>query len=174
MIADLEASGALEKVEPHTLSIGRCDRSKTIVEPLTSTQWFVKTKPLADKAIRVVETGQIKLYPEAVTKTYNEWMYNIRDWCVSRQLWWGHRIPAWHCGGCSEIIVAREEPEACLRCGSADLRIRTRTFSIPGSVPVCGRSRRSAGRTIRQTCGRFIPLRCSSQASTFCFSGSRA
>ncbi len=122
VVADLESSGALEKVEPHTLSIGRCSRSKTIVEPLTSTQWFVKTKPLADKAIRAVETGQIKMFPEAVTKTYNEWMYNIRDWCVSRQLWWGHRIPAWHCAHCAEIIVARTEPEACLRCGGAELR----------------------------------------------------
>jgi len=121
VLADLECTGALEKTEPHSLSIGRCDRCKTVVEPLTSTQWFVKIKPLADKAIRAVETGQIKIVPEQWTKTYNEWMYNIRDWCVSRQLWWGHRIPAWHCGSCSEIIVAREAPTTCLRCGSADL-----------------------------------------------------
>jgi len=121
ILADLETSGALERTEPHTLSIGRCDRCKTVVEPLTSTQWFVKIKPLADKAIRAVETGQIKIVPEQWTKTYNEWMYNIRDWCVSRQLWWGHRIPAWHCGSCSEIIVAREAPTTCLRCGSSDL-----------------------------------------------------
>jgi len=121
VLADLEASGVLVKTEDHPLSIGRCDRCKTVVEPLTSTQWFVKTKPLAEKAIRAVETGQIRIVPENWTKTYNEWMYNIRDWCVSRQLWWGHRVPAWHCGNCAEIMVSREAPETCFRCGSADL-----------------------------------------------------
>jgi valyl-tRNA synthetase len=122
VVEDLQASGVLDKIEDYTLNLGRCDRCKTVVEPLTSTQWFVKTKPLADKAIRAVETGQIQIVPEAWTKTYNEWMYNIRDWCVSRQLWWGHRIPAWHCRQCAEIIVSREEPTACVRCGSTDLK----------------------------------------------------
>ncbi|MCU1263048.1 MAG: valyl-tRNA synthetase, partial [Bryobacterales bacterium] len=122
VVEDLEAAGALEKVEDYTLNLGRCDRCKTVVEPLTSTQWFVKTKPLADKAIQAVETGQIRIVPESWTKTYNEWMYNIRDWCVSRQLWWGHRIPAWHCQKCAEIIVSREEPTECVRCGSRDLK----------------------------------------------------
>ena len=89
------------------------------VEPLISTQWFVKTKPLAEKAIEAVETGRIEFIPENWTKTYYEWMYNIRDWCISRQLWWGHRIPAWHCEECREIIVAREAPATCPRCGSA-------------------------------------------------------
>jgi len=120
VVEDLERLGLLEKVEPYTLAVGRCDRCKTIVEPLLSTQWFVRMKPLAEKAIQVVETGRIQLIPENWTKTYFEWMYNIRDWCISRQLWWGHRIPAWHCP-CGEIIVAREAPTHCSRCGSAGL-----------------------------------------------------
>jgi valyl-tRNA synthetase len=121
IIADLEAAGAIEKIEDYPLSLARCSRSKTIVEPLVSKQWFVKTKPLADKAIAAVETGQIQIVPENWTKTYNEWMYNIRDWCVSRQLWWGHRIPAWYCQSCGEIIVDRETPKTCVRCGKSDL-----------------------------------------------------
>ncbi len=122
VVHDLEEAGVLEKIEDYQLSLGRCDRCKTVVEPLISTQWFVKTKPLADKAIRAVETGQIRIVPENWTKTYNEWMYNIRDWCVSRQLWWGHRVPAWHCRGCAEIVVSRETPVSCPQCGSAELR----------------------------------------------------
>ena len=92
-----------------------------MLEPLVSTQWFVKTKPLAAKAIEVVENGRIEIIPENWTKTYYEWMYNIRDWCISRQLWWGHRIPAWHCQDCAEIVVARETPDVCPRCGSTRL-----------------------------------------------------
>jgi valyl-tRNA synthetase len=122
VVVDLEAAGAIEKIEDYPLSLARCSRSKTIVEPLVSKQWFVKTKPLADKAIAAVETGQIQIVPENWTKTYNEWMYNIRDWCVSRQLWWGHRIPAWYCQGCGEVMVARETPTTCLRCGNGDLK----------------------------------------------------
>jgi valyl-tRNA synthetase len=122
IVAELQASGALDKVDDYTLSVARCDRCKTVVEPLISTQWFVKTKPLAEKAIRAVETKEIEIIPESWVKVYNEWMYNIRDWCVSRQLWWGHRIPAWYCGGCQEIIVAREEPAACTKCGGQELR----------------------------------------------------
>ena len=122
VVADLEKSGALVKVEDYKLSLGKCDRCKTAVEPLISTQWFVKTKPLAEKAIAVVESGEIGFVPANWTKTYYEWMYNIRDWCISRQLWWGHRIPAWHCGECKEIIVARETPTACPRCNSANLK----------------------------------------------------
>ena len=122
IVADLEASGALEKTEDHPLSLARCARSKTIIEPLVSKQWFVKTKPLAAKAIQAVESGQIEIIPENWTKTYNEWMYNIRDWCISRQLWWGHRIPAWYCGHCDRITVARETPVACVHCGSAELK----------------------------------------------------
>jgi valyl-tRNA synthetase len=122
VVADLEARGFLARIEDYPLSIGKCDRCKSIVEPLISTQWFVRTKPLAEKAIDVVESGRIEFIPANWVKTYYEWMYNIRDWCISRQLWWGHRIPAWHCQECREIIVAREAPETCSRCGSSRLQ----------------------------------------------------
>ena len=118
VIKDLDALGLLDKIEPYQVSLGRCQRCKTPVEPLISTQWFVKMKPLAEPAIKVVEQGRVRFTPENVTKTYYEWMYNIRDWCISRQLWWGHRIPAWYCRDCGEIIVSREDPAAC-KCGSA-------------------------------------------------------
>ena len=121
VVADLEARGNLVKVEDYPLSLGKCDRCKTPVEPLVSTQWFVKTKPLAKAAIEAVETGRIEFVPANWSKTYFEWMYNIRDWCISRQLWWGHRIPAWHCGDFREIAVALEAPVACPKCGSAAL-----------------------------------------------------
>ncbi|HEY3836899.1 MAG TPA: valine--tRNA ligase [Bryobacteraceae bacterium] len=121
VVDDLQREGLIEKIEDYKLNIGKCDRCKTPVEPLISTQWFVRTKPLAEKAIQVVETGEIKIVPDNWVKTYNEWMYNIRDWCVSRQLWWGHRIPAWHCQGCGEVIVAREAPATCAKCGGAHL-----------------------------------------------------
>ena len=121
VVADLEKSGALVKVEDYALNIGTCQRCKTVVEPLISTQWFVKTKPLAAKAIEAVETGKIEFIPANWSKTYFEWMYNIRDWCISRQLWWGHRIPAWHCKDCKEIVVAREAPATCTQCGSSKL-----------------------------------------------------
>jgi valyl-tRNA synthetase len=120
VVADLEELGLIDKIEPYELSLGRCQRCKTPVEPLISTQWFVKTKPLAEPAIRAVEDGRIQFTPENWTKTYYEWMYNIRDWCISRQLWWGHRIPAWHCRGCGAIVVAREAPREC-SCGSKNL-----------------------------------------------------
>ena len=120
VVADLERLGFLEKIEPYDLGVGTCERCGTVVEPLLSTQWFVRAKPLAQKAIAVVESGRIQFIPENWTKTYFEWMYNIRDWCISRQLWWGHRIPAWHCE-CGEILVARETPERCTRCGSSRL-----------------------------------------------------
>jgi valyl-tRNA synthetase len=121
IVDDLQREGLIEKIEDYKLNLGKCDRCKTPVEPLISTQWFVRTKPLAERAIKVVETGEIKIVPDNWVKTYNEWMYNIRDWCVSRQLWWGHRIPAWHCQGCGEVIVAREAPTECTKCGSAHL-----------------------------------------------------
>ena len=120
VVSDLEALGLIEKIEPYELNLGRCQRCKTPVEPLVSTQWFVKTKPLAEPAIKVVEEGRIRFTPENVTKTYYEWMYNIRDWCISRQLWWGHRIPAWYCRDCGQIVVSRTDPTAC-PCGSARL-----------------------------------------------------
>lgn len=119
VVADLDRLGLIDRIQDYDLSVGQCDRCKTVVEPLISTQWFVKIKPLAEKAIEAVEAGRIAFIPENWTKVYFEWMYNIRDWCVSRQLWWGHRIPAWYCD-CGEIIVAREAPAACPRCGKAN------------------------------------------------------
>ena len=124
VVAELETLGLFEKTEDYKLALGRCQRCRTPVEPLVSTQWFVSMKPLAEPAIRVVEDGRIQVIPEHWTKTYYEWMYNIRDWCISRQLWWGHRIPAWYCRACGEMIVAREGPERC-SCGSERLEQET-------------------------------------------------
>ena len=121
VVVDLEKLGLIEKIEDYTVSLGRCERTKDIVEPVISTQWFVKTKLLAEKAIRVVDSGEIVFIPDNWTKVYHEWMDNIREWCISRQLWWGHRIPAWYCRGCGEIIVAREDPTSCNHCGSSRL-----------------------------------------------------
>jgi valyl-tRNA synthetase len=121
IVEDLKALGLLEKITEHTNAIGLCERSKTIVEPRVSTQWFCKMKPLAEPAIAAVEQGHIQIIPDNRREEYFNWMRNIRDWTLSRQLWWGHRIPAWHCGGCKEIIVAREAPAKCAKCGSAKL-----------------------------------------------------
>jgi len=120
VVAHLEELGVIDKIEDYTLNVGRCERTKDIVEPLISTQWFVKTKPLAEAAIRVVDSGEIVFIPDNWTKVYHEWMDNIRDWCISRQLWWGHRIPAWYCRDCGKIIVSREDPTRC-DCGSSRL-----------------------------------------------------
>jgi valyl-tRNA synthetase len=121
VVADLEAAGLLERIVDHTHAVGMCDRCGTIIEPRASTQWFVKMKPLAEPAIAAVERGDVELMPDNRRTEYFEWMRNIRDWCISRQLWWGHRIPAWHCGDCKEIIVARETPTKCAKCGSTKL-----------------------------------------------------
>ena len=118
VLAQLEAEGALDRAEDYKLSAGTCQRCKTVVEPLVSTQWFCSMKPLAEPAIKAVEEGRIVFVPENWSKTYFEWMYNIRDWCISRQLWWGHRIPAWHCDDCGAITVSRSDAEACSKCGS--------------------------------------------------------
>ncbi|HEV8148455.1 MAG TPA: valine--tRNA ligase, partial [Bryobacteraceae bacterium] len=121
VVEELEKLGLLEKIEPYKLSVGKCHRCKTIVEPLVSKQWWMRMKPLAEPAIKAVEDGTIKFVPANWSKTYFEWMYNIRDWCISRQLWWGHRIPAWHCGDCKGVTVARETPDACSKCGSKNI-----------------------------------------------------
>jgi valyl-tRNA synthetase len=118
VLADLEAQQLLAGVRDHVNSIGKCQRCKTVVEPLLSTQWFIRIQPLADPAIAAVEQGYIRFTPEQHSKTYFEWMRNIHDWCISRQLWWGHRIPAWHCAQCNKITVARTTPEVCSHCGS--------------------------------------------------------
>jgi valyl-tRNA synthetase len=118
VLNDLQHQGLLAGVREHVNSIGKCDRCKTVVEPLLSTQWFIRIQPLADKAIAAVEEGFIRFTPEQYSKTYFEWMRNIHDWCISRQLWWGHRIPAWHCAACGKITVARTTPEVCAHCSS--------------------------------------------------------
>ena len=125
ILADLEAQNLLVAARPHTNAVGKCDRCKTVVEPRLSTQWFIKIQPLADKAIAAVEQGYIRFTPDQYAKTYFEWMRNIHDWCISRQLWWGHRIPAWHCGNCREITVARGTPAKCSHCGSDQLTQET-------------------------------------------------
>ncbi len=125
VLADLRAQGLLEKAQDYTLSVGTCQRCKTLIEPLLSTQWFMKMKPLAEPAIRAVEEGRIRIVPENFRKIYLDWMKNIHDWCISRQLWWGHRIPVWYCESCGETIVAREEPKACKKCKSSLLRRET-------------------------------------------------
>ncbi len=113
--------GLLEKEEEYVHSVGHCQRCGTIVEPLVSNQWFVSIKPLAEPAIKAVEEEKIKFIPSNWAKTYFEWMYNIRDWCISRQLWWGHQIPVFYCKECGNIIVEEETPEKCLKCGSSDI-----------------------------------------------------
>jgi valyl-tRNA synthetase len=117
VVEDLERSGFLVGAKDYIVPLGKCSRCKSIVEPRLSTQWFVKIQPLANRGIEVVESGDVRFVPEMYTKTYFEWMRNIHDWCISRQLWWGHRIPAWHCKRCGEIIVAREAPPKCTKCG---------------------------------------------------------
>jgi valyl-tRNA synthetase len=129
ILADLEAANLIEKVEDHTNNVGRCYRCDTVIEPYLSDQWFVRMKPLAEPALKVVLDGTVKFYPERWTKVYEHWMTNIRDWCISRQLWWGHRIPVWYCVGderclleCKQPIVSRTTPEKCPHCGSTNLR----------------------------------------------------
>ena len=121
VLADLQRRGLLDKTESLLHSVGECQRCSTVVEPLLSEQWFVRIKPLAEPAIAAVESGRTKFVPPNWSKTYFEWMYNIRDWCISRQLWWGHRIPAWYCDECGTMIVSRTDVERC-SCGSAKLR----------------------------------------------------
>jgi valyl-tRNA synthetase len=121
VLSRLEEKGLLEKTEDYQHSVGHCYRCQTVIEPHLSWQWFVRVKPLAQEAIRVVEEGEIEFIPPNWAKTYFEWMYNIHDWCISRQLWWGHRIPAWHCKDCSQIIVAMETPQKCEKCGGSKL-----------------------------------------------------
>ncbi len=119
--ADMEAAGMTLKVEPHTHVVPRSQRGGEVVEPLVSTQWFVTIQPLADKAIQAVQNGRITIVPEHFEKVYFNWMENIQDWCISRQLWWGHRIPAWYCDDCDEVTVAREDPTECAHCGSSSI-----------------------------------------------------
>jgi len=121
ILADLEREGLLVKVEDYVHAVGHCHRCQTTVEPIASQQWFVKVKPLAGPAISAVREGSIRIIPERFTKVYLNWMENIRDWCISRQLWWGHRIPVWYCRDCNEITVAVETPTRCAHCKSSNI-----------------------------------------------------
>ena len=122
VIADLDALGLFKEEKKIVHSVGKCYRCNTVVEPYLSDQWFVRMRPLADKALAAWKNGDIKFYPQKWENTYAHWMENIRDWCISRQLWWGHRIPVWYCEDCGEMIVAREDPASCPKCGSTKLR----------------------------------------------------
>jgi valyl-tRNA synthetase len=121
VLADLEGKNLLEKIEPYSHSVGHCCRCQTMIEPKVSLQWFVRTQPLAKAAIEVVKDGRIKIIPEHFTKIYLDWMENIRDWCISRQLWWGHRIPVWYCQNCGKLMVSVDEPSTCAYCGSRQI-----------------------------------------------------
>ncbi len=144
IVNDLDAQGLLGAVKDYTNNVGHCDRCKTVVEPRLSTQWFIKIQPLADKAIAAVKPDAngkkaIHFTPEMYEKTYLNWMENIHDWCISRQLWWGHRIPAWHCATCHKITVARQHPIACSHCGSDKITQETDvldTWFSSGLLPV--------------------------------------
>ena len=125
ILDDLKNSGLLEKIEPYRNAIGHCYRCKTMIEPLLSKQWFVRAAPLAEKAIAAVKTGKTRIIPANWERVYFDWMNNIKDWCISRQIWWGHRIPAWYCQECGEVMVAKEEPKICTRCKSNNLHQET-------------------------------------------------
>ncbi len=122
IVEELKEKNLIEKIEKYTHAVGRCQRCSQVIEPYISTQWFLKMTELVKEPVKAVNDGRINFIPENNIKIYNEWMENIRDWCISRQLWWGHRIPAWYCGDCGEITVTEEEPEKCAACGSAKLK----------------------------------------------------
>jgi valyl-tRNA synthetase len=122
IVEDLQSLGLLDKITDHKLSVGLCERSRTIVEPRASNQWFCKMRPLADQALAAVERGEISMVPENRREEFFNWMRNIRDWVISRQLWWGHRIPAWHCENCQQVTVARETPLKCAHCASPKIK----------------------------------------------------
>ncbi|MCI6990738.1 MAG: valine--tRNA ligase, partial [Clostridiales bacterium] len=122
IVADLEALGLLEKVEDHQHNVGTCYRCHNDVEPIISAQWFVKMQPLAKEALRVVNEGETRFVPDRFAKTYTNWMENVHDWCISRQLWWGHQIPVWYCDDCGHMTVSRQDPTVCEKCGSAHIQ----------------------------------------------------
>ena len=125
IVTELEEAGLLEKIDDHAMSVGGCYRCKTVVEPYLSLQWYVKVGPLAERALDAVKSGKTRILPKQWENTYYDWMENIRDWCISRQIWWGHRIPAWFCDHCGEIIVTMEDPTKCSKCGSDEIRQET-------------------------------------------------
>ncbi len=125
IVEDLESAGLLDTVDDHGLSVGGCYRCKTVVEPYLSLQWYVKVAPLAERALQAVKDGRTRILPKQWENTYYDWMENIRDWCISRQIWWGHRIPAWFCDHCGKVTVAMDDPHCCSHCGSDEIRQET-------------------------------------------------
>ena len=125
IVSELEAAGLLERIEDHAMAVGGCYRCKTVVEPYLSLQWYVKVAPLAERALSAVKEGKTRIIPKQWENTYYDWMENIRDWCISRQIWWGHRIPAWFCDHCGEVTVAMQDPSVCGTCGSDEIRQET-------------------------------------------------
>jgi len=121
VVEDLKAQGLLDRIEPYKHRVGHCYRCKSVVEPMMSLQWFVRTKPLAEKAMEAVRQGRTRIIPSKWEKDYFNWLENIEDWCISRQIWWGHRIPAWYCSSCGEITVSEEDPSMCAHCGSREI-----------------------------------------------------
>ena len=149
--------GLLVKIEDAPHAVGHCQRCHHVVEPLISTQWFVKMKPLVKAAVECVEDGRIQFVPNRFTKTYTNWMDNIHDWCISRQIWWGHRIPVWYCDDCGKQMASRTDLTECPHCHSHHTSIRMKMPLIPGSVPVYGLFPPLAGRTRRTNCSSFYP-----------------
>ena len=133
LVEDLEKEGLLVKVVPHSHNVGTHDRCGTTVEPMIKQQWFVKMDDLIKPAVEGVKNGDIKLLPKRMEKTYFNWTDNIRDWCISRQLWWGHRIPAYYCDECGEMVVSKNAPEKCPKCGCTHMT-QDRILWIPGSL----------------------------------------
>ena len=173
VLADLEAQGLIERIEPHRLNVPRGERSNAVLEPLLTDQWFVDIKPLAEPALQAVEQGRIRFIPENWTGVYYDWMHKIKDWCISRQLWWGHRIPAWYDAD-GRVYVARSEEEARSQIRHRSVIApcaRTRTCSTPGSPRRCGPSPRRAGRSARPILRAITRPRCWSRASTSSSSG---
>jgi len=121
LVAQLDEAGDLIKIEPYHHSVGHCQRCDTVIEPRISTQWFVKAKPLAEPALQAVRDGHLRIVPERFAKVYTDWLEGIRDWCISRQLWWGHRIPVWYCDACGAMMTGREDPTICTQCGGSEL-----------------------------------------------------
>ena len=150
--ADMEAAGLTIKTEPYRTQVPRSQRGGEIVEPMVSTQWFVKMKPMADMGLEAVRSGRIKIIPERFTKVYYNWLENIRDWCISRQLWWGHRIPAWHCADCGHTTVAKTDPDALRALRLDPHRAGPGRAGHLVQLRACGRSRRWAGPMTRPTC----------------------
>ena len=178
IVAELDAAGLIERIEPHKLMIPRGDRSGAVIEPYLTDQWYVRIAPLAAPAIAAVESGRVRFVPENWDKTFYQWMRNIQDWCISRQLWWGHRIPAWYDEQGNGLRRPQRGRRARLRrahaTGARCRCARTRTFSTPGFRPRCGRSRLLAGRSIPPSSSATIQPTYWSPVSTSSSSGSPA